>query len=143
MNKTLKNVLRFTLLVLLGLMVLDLACMMAIAQEVTNTPPVPVPDGPTLDIFKQLKPLEFLLIPAVTVLIQAARKFIPQIPDALWPWVAPFVGALLDYLASKAGLWTGNVAIGMMLGGLGTWFHQLDKNSVNVLAKLLPPAPKT
>lgn len=130
------------LTIIVGFIAFDMLSAVAIAQDIaTNTPP-DAGNVPALDIFKQLKPVEFLLIPLVTVVIQGARKFIPQIPDAVWPWVAPFIGAILDYTASKAGLWTGNAAVGAMLGGLGTWFHQLDKNSVNVLEKIMPTSGK-
>jgi hypothetical protein len=139
MNTTTKNILRLAACFLLGIFMLNLMSLIAIAQVATNAPPTG-DAGPSLEIFKTLKPIEFLLIPLVTVLIQAARKFIPKIPSAVWPWAGPFIGAILDYVATKAGLWTGNVAVGAMLGGLATWLHQLDKNSVNVLGKLLPPA---
>jgi hypothetical protein len=140
MKTSMKNTVRLVLLALVAIFVWDLTCAIAFAQAVaTNEVVVPGADsGQPLAIFTQLKPIEFLLIPAVTVLIQLLRKFIPKIPASWWPIVAPFIGATLDYAASKAGLWTGNVAIGAMLGGLGTWFHQLDKNTVDVLSNLLP-----
>lgn len=99
-----------------------------------------VAKNPQADIFQILKPLQFLLIPLVTVLIQLARKFIPMIPDTYWPFVAPFLGATLDYIAGQTGLWTGNAAVGAMLGGLGTWFHQFQKQAGDPLGKLIPDA---
>lgn len=133
----------FGWLVMLILLCLLGLCMTTLVLAQTNDPGTNAPpSNGVLPIFQQLKPIEFLLIPAVTILIQALRKFIPAIPDKIWPWVAPLIGAILDFVASKAGWWTGNVAVGAMLGGLGTWFHQLDKNSVNLLEKIMPPAPK-
>lgn len=137
-----KNTLRLLMFTVLGILMFNILSFIAIAQDVSTNLPPAAGSGTVapLEIFAKLKGLEFLLIPLVTVLIQAARRYIPQIPDAIWPWVGPFIGAILDYAATKAGLWTGNLAVGAMLGGLATWFHQLDKNSVNVLGRMLPPA---
>jgi hypothetical protein len=143
MKTTTKTLLRWTLLILMGICAINLIELTIFAQDAaTNAPTAGSGDG-MLPIFQKLKAVEFLLIPAVTVLIQLLRKFIPQIPASVWPWAAPFIGAILDYAASKAGLWTGNVVVGAMFGGLATWFHQLDKQSVNLLAKITPTSSDT
>jgi hypothetical protein len=139
-----KQVVRWFLLTLVIVLMFDLAWS-ALAQtnvsgSGTNAPPNTGSGGGVLSIFSQLSGWEFLLIPFCTVLIQAVRKFVPQIPSNVWPWVAPFIGAILDYLGSKVGIWTGNVAVGAMFGGLATWFQQLDKQSVGFLDRILPPA---
>lgn len=93
---------------------------------------------PAKDIFSVLKPLQFLMIPLVTVVIQLARKWVPMIPDTYWPFISPFLGATIDYIAGAAGLWTGNAAVGALFGGLGVWFHQLQKQAGDPLSKLIP-----
>jgi hypothetical protein len=140
MKTNTKQLLRGLFLALIYVFVLDLAWTVMAQTNASGTNAPPDTGSGTLPIFNTLKPLEFLLIPAVTVLIQLVRKFVPQIPDNAWPWVAPFIGAILDYVGSKAGIWTGNVAVGAMLGGLGTWFHQINRTVGDPLGNILPPA---
>lgn len=90
----------------------------------TNAVPAPTPARVT-HFFQAVKPAEFLLIPTVIVLIMLIKKWIPKIPGAAWPYLAPFIGALLDYAATNFGLWSGNAGVGAMFGGLAVWFHQL------------------
>lgn len=129
-----KTLTRLTILSLLTLLIM-LVASVCHAQD-TNS--VPVTPPAVTHFFEIIKPFEFLLIPIVTVFIQLVRKFVPQIPSGVWPYAAPFIGALLDWLATKMGLWSGNPMIGAMLGGLATWFHQADKQGPDVLSKMLP-----
>lgn len=66
-----------------------------------------------------------LLLPLTLVLVMAIKKRAGFIPDKYLPYVAPLVAGVLDFAAQKFGFWTGNPAIGVAMGGLATWFHQL------------------
>lgn len=77
--------------------------------------------------------VKLFIVPAVTVLVMAARKWIGLIPDQLWPWLAPFIGVGLDYLASKLGFWTGSTEAGLAMGGLAVWFSQIGKQTTEAL----------
>ncbi len=105
----------------------------------TNSVPVQVPPDSVSAFFTKMAPLQFVLVPIVTVSISVVRKYTTKIPEAVWPYASPFIGAGLDWLGTNFGLWSGNVAAGAMLGGLSTWFHQIDKHGPDLLSNLLPP----
>lgn len=71
-----------------------------------------------LDVWK------FLIAPVTLIAVAALKKWVAMIPDKWLPWTAPLIGAVLDQLAAKFGLWTGDLAAGAALGGLATWAHQ-------------------
>jgi hypothetical protein len=76
---------------------------------------------------KLISPWEFVLVPLVTGVVQALKNLIPKIPATVWPWVAPALGALFDWLAIEAGWWTGNPLVGTVLGSTGTWLYTIAK----------------
>ena len=98
--------------------------------EPTTKPSIP---GDVLSLAK------LMIVPVAATIIQGLKVWIPKIPGGVWPILAPVVGMLIDFLASKVGLWTGNVMVGLMFGGLATWFYQLDKSTVGVMAGTNPP----
>lgn len=103
----------------------------------TNAPGIigdPNATAPGVSLPKVLQPLQFLIIPLVTVIIMGVKKLVPKIPPVAWPFVAPFIGALLDYAAAKAGWVTGSPVVGAMLGGLGTWFHQTGSQTKQAIS---------
>lgn len=97
-----------------------------------QAPETPVPtarDEAIKGWFSQFSGWQMFLIPTVTVLIMGFRKFVGIIPDQLWPWISPFIGAALDWAASMAGFWTSNGQVGLLMGGLAVWFSQLGKQT--------------
>ena len=111
-----------------------------IAQTTTNIPPA---DNPVVDANDQTirafltkySLVKLLIVPFVTILVMAVRRWIGYIPDQVWPWATPIIGALLDYAGSKAGFWTDNVTVGAAMGGLATWFHQIGAQTREVTKK--------
>jgi hypothetical protein len=143
MNTRIRStILTTVLLTALALSIMVVASAFGQTNLLPGLPGQPSIPAPASALLKQLQPVQFLLVPATTVLITVFRRFIPKIPSQAWPFVAPFIGATLDYAAGKAGLWTGNAAVGAMLGGLGTWFHQLDKQTLGLTDKIAGVAPK-
>jgi len=122
------------LIVVAGLAVLILS---AFGQG-AEAAPMAVADEKVRGFFDAFTAWKFLLVPIVTILIQAVRKWIPKIPPNYFPWIAPIIGGLLDYGASKAGIWTGSGEIGLMCGGLATWFHQTGRQTAELIS---PPEP--
>lgn len=108
-----------TRLLLLALLAAPLA-LLAQTNGVAITPA----DEKIADIFSKLSAWQFLLVPTVMALVQALKTWVPLIPSRFLPWVAPFIGAALDYAASKAGFWTSDPAIGALIGGAAVWAHQ-------------------
>lgn len=98
---------------------------LALAQT-TNLPPVnPVDDEAVKGFIDGFPWLKLLIVPVTIVLVMALKKMVGAIPVQIWPWVTPFLGTLIDYLASKTGIWTGSVEAGTLMGGLAVWLHQL------------------
>lgn len=93
------------------------------------------------DWFEGFSAYQMFLIPAVTVFIMAFRRFVSFVPDQLWPWIAPFIGAGLDFVAVKVGLWTGSPETGLLMGGLAVWFSQVGKQTKEIALQGLSVTP--
>lgn len=103
-----------------------------LVAQTTNSAPILNPDEKIAGLFSKFSYWQFLLIPIITALISGLRQLVPKIPSAMLPWLAPFIGAILDWAAMKSGIWTGgNVAIGLLLGTSATWFHQIGKQTMS------------
>lgn len=114
---------------------LGLVLSINLAAQSTNDVPVKPPTATDEAIrgwFSQFSAWQMFLVPAVTVLIMGFRKVVAIVPDQLWPWLAPFIGAGLDYAASMAGFWTGSGQVGLLMGGLAVWFSQLGKQTLEL-----------
>lgn len=101
-----------------------------LAQLATNVPGAPGPevtdgDAKVASYLTKFTWLKIFIVPTVTVLVMGLRKWISAIPIQVWPWVTPFLGAGLDYLGAKVGIWTNSLEAGAAMGGLAVWFHQL------------------
>lgn len=81
------------------------------------------------DVLGKYSLVKIFMVPAVGALVMGVRKLTNLIPDQAWPWVTPFIGVGLDFLASKIGFWTGSVEAGAAMGGLAVWFSQLGKQT--------------
>ena len=66
------------------------------------------------------------------------KTWVPKIPANFFPWISPILGGLLDYAATQAGLWTGSGEVGLMMGGLATWFHQTGRQTIELLDSSAP-----
>jgi hypothetical protein len=126
------------------LFLLPLIPLFVIAAD-TNAPAVNI-DAKITNWFSGFAYWSWLLIPATTAFIEAFKKYVVRIPSVWQPILAPFIGAGLDFLAQKAGLWTGSLATGALFGMAGVWFHQLgtqvtinnqavDNNTANTVTK--------
>lgn len=104
-------------------------CWCAMAQD-TNAVPGATGGG----LSAKLGQFQWVLIPLTTTVIGGLKKFISMIPSQLWPWVSPFLGAGLDWIGSKAGIWSGDPTVGALMGGAGTWFHQLLTQTKDLVA---------
>lgn len=80
--------------------------------------------------FSEYSAIKLFIVPIVTVLIMGFRKLVAIIPDQLWPYISPFLGVGIDYLASKTGLWTNSPGAGAALGALAVWLHQLGSQTL-------------
>lgn len=85
------------------------------------------------DVLGKYSLVKIFIVPVVGALVMAVRKWVGLIPDQAWPWVTPFIGVGLDYLASKLGFWTGSVEAGAAMGGLAVWFSQLGKQTKELM----------
>lgn len=113
------------------LLLLLLTTLVCVAQ--TNTPPDMTNADETIrDTLGKYSAVKVFIMPAVTILIMAFRRFVRVVPDQLWPWLAPFVGVALDYAASKTGFWTGSIEAGLAMGATATWFSQLGKQTKEI-----------
>lgn len=113
---------------------------LALAQ-VTNQPPVnPVDDEAVKGFIDSFTWLKLFIVPVTVVLVMALKKMIGAIPVQAWPWITPFLGTGIDYLASKVGLWTGSAEAGAIMGGLAVWFHQLLTQSKNLATEGAKPS---
>lgn len=113
------------------------ATMALVAQ--TNAPG-PIDDAAATTFFQHFSKWQLLLIPIVTVVVAAVKKWIPLIPTQLLPWIAPFIGVGLDYFGSHLGLWSGNVAAGAAMGGLATWFNEFLSQTKELKEEVSAPA---
>lgn len=91
-----------------------------------------VEDEKIRDTLGKYSAVKIFIVPIVGVLVMALRKFVGKIPDQAWPWVTPFIGVGLDYLAAKMGFWTGSVEAGAAMGAAAVWFSQLGKQTKEV-----------
>lgn len=111
---------------------LFLLCLLPLAI-LAQTNEFTVEDEKIRDVLGKYSMVKIFIVPAVTVLVMALRKWVGLIPDQAWPWLAPFIGVGLDFLASKFGFWTGSVEAGAAMGGLAVWFSQLGKQTREAL----------
>lgn len=112
------------------------------AVLVAQTAPAgPIDDAAAQAFFAKFSKWQLFLVPLVTTIVWGVKKLIPAIPPQVLPIVAPFVGVALDYVGSKFGFWSGNVAAGAVLGGLGTWFNEFQSQGRELVAPTDKPTP--
>jgi len=102
-----------------------------LAQTTNGFVPSPT-DEKIRDALGKYSLVKGLMVPLITVIIMALRKWIGLIPDQLWPWLSPFIGWGLDAAAAGLGFWTGSMEAGLAMGGLSVWFHQLGRQTKEV-----------
>jgi hypothetical protein len=82
------------------------------------------------------------LIPILVPLLLALGKwFVPKIPKAWLPILAPVLGAGLDVLLHFAGLSAGNPMMGAILGSAGVGLREIVDQLRK--AQIPPPSPPT
>lgn len=59
---------------------------------------------------------KLLLAVIVPLIVAGIKKVVPKIPKASIPPLAIALGALADWGGSLAGVWNGNMVVGMVLG---------------------------
>lgn len=101
------------LLVTFGLLLFSLVALPALAAETLPNPGSPAAEALPGNWFDGLIPL---LAPALIALV---KVFVPRIPKALLPWLAPLLGAAVDWVGQLAGLSAGNPVMGALLGAAG------------------------
>lgn len=89
----------------------------------TNAP-IADADAKIIAVVHKFSYWQGMILPVTMALVWAIKKYVKLIPDKYLPWTAPIVGGLLDMLASKFGLWTGNAVVGAAMGAAATWAHQ-------------------
>lgn len=92
--------------------------------QATNPPALHAIDEKIAGAVTKFSYWQGMLLPLTLVLVAAIKKWVALVPDRWLPWAAPIIGGLLDMAAQKFGLWTGNSAVGLAIGGLATWAHQ-------------------
>lgn len=90
------------------------------AQEAGGAPPV----APPLD-------LAAMAVVALTPVIIAGLKKLAEliavrIPGPVLPWLAPFIGALVEWGGQIAGLTSGNPLLGALYGAAGTGLREMS-----------------
>lgn len=88
------------------------------------------PDAKVAEFFGKFSYWSFLLIPICMAITQGIKTLLPKVPTWLLPYIVPFLGAGVDFLANKLGLWTGNTAAAAVISGLSVYVHQLYKQPV-------------
>jgi hypothetical protein len=108
----------------------------SLIAQVTNVPPdITSGDQAVQAFLAKFSWVKVFIVPAVTVLVMGLRKVISAIPVQVWPWVAPFLGAGLDYAGAKLGFWTSSLEAGAAMGGLAVWFHQLGVQTKDLVSE--------
>jgi hypothetical protein len=95
----------------------------------TNAYEITPKDEAIRDTLSKYSWVKVFIVPVTTVFVMLFRKFVGFIPDQMWPWLAPFIGVGIDFIAAKIGFWTGNVGVGLAMGAAGTWFHQIGSQT--------------
>lgn len=88
-----------------------------VAQEA-----VPLPPGDTLSAPTPVDAVGLVtsLIPLLTpVLVAVVKVLVPRIPRPLLPWLTPLFGAAIEWLGHVAGLTSGNLLVGALVGAAG------------------------
>lgn len=124
----------FLIVVFSAVLAFLLMPVIAIAQSIAVTNFFPgAADEKVRDVLGKYSLVKALLVPGTLVLVMAVRKWIGLIPDQLWPWITPFIGAGLDWVGTRVGFWTGSPEAGLAAGGLAVWFSQLGKQTREAL----------
>lgn len=113
----------------MAVVALTFALLPLLAFGQTNNPAFTADDEKIRDALGKYSLVKIFIVPIVGALVMGLRKFVGKIPDQAWPWVTPFIGVGLDYLAAKMGFWTGSVEAGAAMGAAAVWFSQLGKQT--------------
>lgn len=87
-----------------------------------------------------------MVIPIVVpVFLAYLKKFLPNVPSWALPILAPALGALADWIMQMAGVQTGGMVKGALLGSAGVGLRELQNQVSQAMPKqppaALPPPP--
>lgn len=111
----------------------------------TNVVSGPIDDAAAQQFFARFNRWQLFLVPLVTIVIELLKRGVKIIPRTWLPWISPLAGVLLDYIGSKFGFWTGNVAAGAAFGALAVWFNESIGSTAMDMIRVeenRPPEPK-
>lgn len=122
---------------LIVLFALTLGICFAAAAQGTNAPPVLTPGTPAVTAV----PWASLMIPVLVPIVLAVLKaFLPKLPSAVFPILAPLLGAGIDIIQYYVGLPTVSTLTASMLGLAGVGLREIQDQAKKSITNA-PPKP--